>query len=453
VTTPTSEPPTSALPPTEVAAAELAPRPPAPRGVAVALRPFRHRSFSLLWIGGLISIVGSWMQTVAVGALVVAHTGKALWAVTVAASGFLPIGVLSPVGGAWADRLPRRPVLVAGNLVAASVALGIALLVANGEQSPVVLSLLVLVQGCVSALIGPFMQAILPDLVPREEFLAAVSLGSAQWNLGRVVGPALAGAAVAAFGYPVAFLANSVSFLAVVLALAFVRLSRPAVHEHDSVWRSIRLGITAARMEPACKAAILLIGTVGVLASPFIALVPAMARHLTSGGERTVAKATAVLTTSQGVGAVVGAMLIPVLAARYGRGRVLLGSLALLPPVLALYGISPDLLLGAVTLFVVGLVYLGVLSGLQTVVQLRAPGTFRGRVLALYLMALGVSYPIGSLVQGPIADRVGLAWTTFAGAALLALLVLVVPRLRSSVRVAAFPPDPSAAVPAFSPEA
>ncbi len=403
-------------------------------GLAVSLRPFRHRSFALLWSGGLVSTVGSWMQSVAVGALVVAHTGQALWAVVVAASAFLPIGVLSPVGGALADRLARRPVLVVGNLVAALVALAIAVLVAGRHDSPGTLSLLVLVQGCVSALTGPFQQAILPDLVPRGDFLAAVSLNSAQFNLGRVIGPALAGAAVALFGYPVAFEANAVSFLAVVLALGFVRLAPPPAGERLSVWRSVRLGARTARGEPACKGAILLIATVGLFASPFIALVPAMADHLAHGGSRAVATGTALLTTAQGVGAVVGALLIPYLAAHFGRGRVLAASLGLLPFVLVAYGLSASLVVAVVALFLVGLVYLGVLSGLQTVVQLRAPQAYRGRVLALYLMALGVAYPIGALVQGPVADSIGLAWTTAAGALALALAVAIAPPLRRAVR-------------------
>ena len=163
----------------------------------------------------MVSVIGSWMQTVAVGAFVVADTGKATWAVVIAAGAFLPIGVLSPVGGALADRVPRRAALVAGNLVAGAVALVIAVLVPPGRDSPEILTLLVTVQGAVSAVIGPFQQAILPDLVPPVEFLAAVSLNSAQFNLGRVVGPALAGVTIAAFGYPVAFVANGASFLAV----------------------------------------------------------------------------------------------------------------------------------------------------------------------------------------------------------------------------------------------
>lgn len=378
-----------------------------------------------MWSGGLVSIVGSWMQSVAVGALVVARTGEALWAVVVAASAFLPIGLLSPVGGALADRLPRRASLVVGNVLAGLVALVIALLVAHGAESPGLLSLLVLCQGCVSALVSPFQQAILPDLVPRRDFLAAVSLNSAQFNLGRVIGPALAGIAVAAFGYPIAFLANAVSFLAVVVALAFVRLSPPHPEAATSVWRAVRVGLGVARREPGCRAAILLIALVGLFASPFIALVPAMAHHLSRGGARGLATDTAFLTTAQGVGAVLGALVIPTLAQRYGRGRVLSASLGLLPFALIAYGFSPSLPLGIVTLFLLGLVYLGVLSGLQTVVQLRAPGAFRGRVLALYLMALGVSYPIGSLIQGPVADKIGIGWTTASGALVLALLLVI----------------------------
>lgn len=377
-----------------------------------------------------MSIIGSWMQTVAVGALVVAHTGQALWAVLVAAGAFLPIGLLSPIGGALADRVPRRPVIMAGNLVAGVVALVIAALVSGGHSSPGLLVLLVTVQGCVSAVIGPFMQAILPDLVPRTEFLAAASLNSAQYNLGRVAGPALAGVTIAAVGYPMAFVANAASFLAVVVALGFVRLGLPpGVGESTTIIRSLRSGLLAARSDRGCWSAITLIAVVALLASPFIALVPAVAHRFVQS-ERGIASATAWLTTAQGLGAVIGALLLPPLAGRFGRGRMMVVALFLLEPVLVLYGYAPTLLLAVVALFVVGLVYIGVLSGLSTVVQLRAPMEFRGRILGIYSVALGVAYPIGSLIQGPIADRFGLPLTTAATACLL-MLVLGAVALRS----------------------
>jgi MFS family permease len=395
-----------------------------PGGIA-SLRPFRYRGFTLLWTAGLISTVGSWMQTVAVGALVVSNTGKATWAVLVAAGAFLPTGLLSPVGGALADRLPRRPVLVVGNLAAAVTAVLLAAAVASGHDSPAGLVALVTLQGSASALIGPFQQAILPDLVPHSEFLAAISLNSAQFNLGRIVGPALAGATVAAFGYPVAFVANAVSFLAVVVALAFVRLAPPAGRS-DGLLGSLWSGFKAARGEPSCRAAIGTIAVVALLGSPFIALVPVMARHLTHGGSRAVAQTTALLTTAQGAGAVAGALCLAPLAYRLGRGRVLAWSLALLPVVLVGYGSARRPWQGAVAIFAVGLVYLGVLSGLSTVVQLRAPEAYRGRILAFFLVALGVGYPIGSLVQGPVIDRIGMVWTTAGAAGLLSLIMVVV---------------------------
>jgi MFS family permease len=400
---------------------------PGPRrsGRFSSLQPFRHRSFTLLWAAGFISYVGSWMQTVAVGALVVSDTGSATWAVLVAAGAFLPIGLLAPIGGALADRMARRPVLVAGNLAAAGTAVLLAILVAAGRDSPAALVALVTLQGAVSALIGPFQSAILPDLVPPREFLAATSLNSAQFNLGRIVGPALAGATVAAFGYPVAFVANAVSFLAVVLALVFVRLGPPG-GQANGLFSSVREGFTAARREPSCWAAIVTIAVVALLASPFIALVPVMAHHLTHGGSRAVAQTTAILTTAQGAGAVVGALLLTPLAGFLGRGRLLAWNLAVLPVVLVAYGASPARWAAAASLFLVGLVYIGVLSGLTTVVQLRAPQAYRGRVLSFFLVALGVAYPIGSLVQGPVIDWIGLGWTTAATSALLSLIMAAV---------------------------
>src|ERR1700694_3236219 len=205
-------------------------------GSSVALAPMRRRDFAPLWSGSMGSNVGSWMQAVAVGALVTASTGKATWAVLVAAGAFLPIGILSPIGGALADRLERRRWLIIGNVIQTALAGVLAALVYAGHTSPGLLTLVVTLQGCVSALVFPFQEAILPDLVPRSELLAAASLNSAQFNLGRVIGPALAGVTVAAFGYGTAFVANAVSFLAVVVALAFVHLPAPPGRGAGKLW-------------------------------------------------------------------------------------------------------------------------------------------------------------------------------------------------------------------------
>jgi MFS family permease len=416
-----------------------------------ALRPMRYRNFAVLWTAGLVSNVGTWMQTVAVGALVISSTGQASWAVLVAAGAFLPIGLLSPVGGALADRLPRRPVIAAGNVAAGLIAAVIAILVAGHHDGPFALLALVTLQGSVAALIGPFTQAILPDLVPRSEFLAASTLNNAQFNAGRIIGPALAGATIAALGYPATFVANAVSFVAVVVAVMFVQLASPPGGT-GSVLKAVWSGFAAARAEPSCRAAIIAIGVVAFAAAPFIALVPAMALRLTHGSPAAVAAATAALTTAQGAGAVAGALLLPPLAARFGRGRLLCWNVAVLPVALAGYGAAASLWWGVAALFGVGLVYIGVLSGLSTTVQLHAPQEYRGRVLSFFLVALGVAYPVGALLQGPVADAIGVGWTTVGAAAVLALVcALVAVRSPGFVRaMTGRPAEEPAAEPAYS---
>ena len=409
---------------------------------AASLRPLRHRNFALLWSASMVSNIGSWMQTVAVGALVISRTGQASWAVLVAAGAFLPIGLLSPIGGAMADRLPRRPVIALGNLAAGLTAAVIAALVAAGHAGPYALLGLVTLQGSVSAVIGPFSQAILPDLVPRSEFLAASSLNSAQWNAGRIVGPALAGATVAAFGFAASFLANAVSFLAVVVAVLFVRLSPPP-GGHGSLLGSVWSGVGAAREQPSCRAAIISMGAIAFVAAPFIALVPAMALSLTHGGAAAVAGATAALTTAQGAGAVAGALVLAPIAARIGRGRLLAWSIGLLPVALVAYGAARSLWWAVAALFAVGLVYMGVLSGLQTVVQLHAPASYRGRILSFFLVALGVAYPIGALAQGPVANHIGVDWTTIGSAVILLVsCVFIVWRRPAFIRALTAPEPP-----------
>jgi MFS family permease len=386
-----------------------------------SLRPLRHRDFALVWSAALVSNVGSWMQTIAVGVLVTIHTGQARWTGLVAAAAFLPMGLLSPVGGAMADRHDRRRWLLlttVGETIFAGILTALA---ATGNAGPVWVTLVVLGGGAMTAIGLPAYQAMLPDLVGPDDLLGAISLSSAQWNLGRVIGPALAGIIIAVGSYTWAFGINAASFGAVMIALLLVRF-RPGARPRDQgrLLARIASGARAAAAEPGCRSAIILISVVALLASPFIALVPAMAvklfHHQASG--------TAVLVTAQGVGAVIGALALTPVAARVGRRRLLIADLALLPVLLALYGLAPSLALAAVALLAVGASYIGVLAGLNTVVQLRAPEALRGRILSLYMLALGVIYPIGAIIQGAVADRLGLR-AVVVGTAVLLLAVLI----------------------------
>src|SRR5439155_8333603 len=242
-----------------------------------SLAPLRHRRFALLWTGAFVSNIGTWMETVGVGILVTSHTGKAGWAGLVAAAAFVPTALLAPFGGAIADRFPRRTVLVTTTLLQTSFAGSLTLLAATGTPSPGVVTLIVLGAGCANAIGFPSFQALLPDLVPRDELAGAIALTSAQWNLGRVIGPALAGVAIGLDGYELAFGINTLSFFAVLAVVASFQLPKPAPAGDTSILGSIREGARFVRSDPALRIVVAFMACNSLLAAPFIALVPAVA--------------------------------------------------------------------------------------------------------------------------------------------------------------------------------
>jgi MFS family permease len=173
---------------------------------------------------------------------------------------------------------------------------------------------------------------------------------------------------------------------------------------------------------PPTRVAVLLISVVALTASPFIALVPAVA--LKAFGSKAVG--TSVLVTAQGIGAVAGALALTPLVRRFGRRRVLVLDVVAVSALLVAYGLAPDLWLGAAALLLVGGAYLGVLAGCNTVVQLHAPADLRGRMLGIYMMALGTLYPVGALVQGSLADTLGIRAVTVGGALVLLVALATV---------------------------
>ena len=382
--------------------------------------PFRHRRFALLWAGAFVSNIGTWMEAVGVGILVTTATGQAGWAALVAAAGFVPTALLAPLGGALADRLPRRTLLLTTTSFQILFAGLLTFFASLGDPSPGVVTLLVLGAGCANAIGFPAYQAMLPDLVPRADVPGAVALSSAQWNLGRVIGPALAGIVIGLGGYELAFLINTLSFFAVFAVIASFRLPRPAANAGTSILHSIREGARFVRGDPALRFVVGCMALNSLLAAPFIALIPAVALNVFDEGKF----GTAALVTAQGVGAVCMGLSLGGLFARFGARRVMLTVLGALPVALFAYALAPTLPLAVVAIFVVGFLYLGSLSSFTTIAQLRSPPALRGRVVSVLMMLIGALYPIGAVAQGAIADEIGLRATTAGAAILLGALLL-----------------------------
>jgi MFS family permease len=190
--------------------------------------PFRHRDFALFWSGAFVSNIGTWMETVAFGVYVTSRTGQAVWPGLVAAATFVPTAFLGPIGGAVADRMPRKAILLVTTTVQMSFAGLITTLMIIGNPAPYVVVLVAFGSGCAAAMGFPAYQALIPDLVPIQDLPGAIALGSAQWNLGRVIGPLFAGIAISLGGIPWALGSNTVSFFAVIVVLLLITLPRPS---------------------------------------------------------------------------------------------------------------------------------------------------------------------------------------------------------------------------------
>jgi MFS family permease len=200
----------------------------------------------------------------------------------------------------------------------------------------------------------------------------------------------------------------------------------------ERFFRSIADGFRFVRREPGLRVTALAMCLNTFLAAPFIALVPAMALEVLRSGSA----GTAVLITAQGIGAVLMAFSLGSLVERHGARRVLVTLMSALPIALGFYGGAPNLELSALALFAVGTIYLGTLSSFTTIAQLRVPSEIRGRVLAVFTVILGSLYPLGSVIQGKIADNIGLRETTIGAAALMAVVMLATRALRPGITTA-----------------
>ena len=367
-----------------------------------------------------ISSTGTWMQSVALGYYLATTTHNAVWLGLLTVAAWLPALIGSPVGGIMADRYSRQRWIQFNNLTQAAAASALAIAELTHHLSAPLACYLAIVEGLCSSASWSAWQSLLPDLVERDEVLAAVSLGSAQFNLGRILGPVLAAGTLVVANPGWCFVANAVSFIVVVVAFSFVRTApRPAVTTTLALVGDTMIGLRAAWRSLGCRNAIIGVGTVALFISPFITLIPAMAIDVLHAGK----VGTGWLVAAQGVGAVIGALTLPGLAKRTSRLTVLRGSMMAMALMEALYAYSPDLTLAALALVILGGSYVGTLTGLNTSVQLHAPAQERSRILSLYVLSLSLFYPLGAVIQAALAHMVGVRPVSLVAALSFALVL------------------------------
>ena len=396
---------------------------------SASFAPLRHRSFALALGSNFISSTGTWMQSVALGYYLATTTHNPIWLGLLTVAAWLPALIGSPLGGIMADRYSRQRWIQVNNLTQAAAAGALAIAELTHHLSAPLACYLAIVEGLCSSASWSAWQSLLPDLVAREEVLAAVSLGSAQFNLGRILGPVLAAGTLAFAGPGWCFVANAASFVVVVIAFSFVRsAARPPVTNPLALVGDTMVGLRAAWRSLGCRNAIIGVGTVALFISPFITLVPAMAVNVLHSGK----VGTSLLVAAQGIGAVIGALTLPSLAKRTSRLTVLRGSMVAMALMEAIYSYAPDLPLSALALVILGGSYVGTLTGLNTSVQLHAPAQERSRILSLYVLSLSLFYPLGAVIQAALAHTVGVRPVSLVAAltfgVILALLSFFRPR-------------------------
>lgn len=389
------------------------------------LRALRHRNFRLFWTGYMISLVGTWMQTVARGWLVLELTHSPFWLGMVGFATALPVLLLSLWAGEIADRVSKRVLVIWTQTLSMLSAFLLAALTFLGVIEVWHVIAISLFMGVLFAFDAPARQAFTVELVGKDDLMNAVALNSTIFNGARVAGPAIGAVALALQGPALAFLLNGLSFLAVISGL--LRMDMPKVEskkKSEKTFSRIVEGLRYVRHHETIAALMVLVVTTSVFAFPYATLMPIFADSVLRVGE----SGYGILMALSGVGSLIGAVSLAVQSGRGSvkRGRsILLGSLGL-PLFLALFGFSQDYLLSLLMLMGVGYTMISVNATTNTVIQTAVPDELRGRVSGVFAFLFIGMAPLGNLQSGIIADHFGAPAAVIFGAAVCAVVAVVI---------------------------
>ncbi len=380
----------------------------------------RHRNYRLFFFGQLISLTGTWMQTAALSWLVYRLTGSAelLGLTGFAAQG--PVFFLAPLGGALADRHPRRPILLATQTLSMLQALILAALVLGGHIHIWQVFALAGAVGVINAFDIPTRQAFLVEMAGHADLPNAIALNSSMFNLARLLGPAVAGVMVAALGEGWCFLINGLSYIAVIAGLLAMRLApRRAVSGagRARLRDEIGQGLVFTRRHGPIRRVLLLLGLMSLMGMPYVVLLPIFASRILGGGPQHLG----LLMSSAGLGALLGALTLAGRKNQAGIEGRIAGAGLLFGLALIAFGYSTSFPLSLALLLAVGFFQMTHMASSNTLIQALVPDDFRGRVMALYSMMFMGMAPFGALLSGDLADRIGPPATIAAGGALCML--------------------------------
>lgn len=356
-----------------------------------------------MWGGACLSSIGTWLQRFAQSWLVYELSGSAWWLGLDAFLGESPVFLFALVAGAVADRVDRRKLLVASQLVQMTCAVILAVLFATGHVRIWHILTLSFVVGTAQSFGAPAYQALLPSIVPREYLPNAIAMNSIQFNLARIMGPLLGGWALHNLGAAWCFGMNAVSYLAVIWSLVSIHPNFMPAATGQSMLESVKEGIQFLRVRRETMSLIVVAFLMTFLGIPIIVYLPVFAKTVFGGG---VGMFT-VLQTVEGAGAIVGALLVAARSRKKNLGRQAIIALTALGVFMAAFALSSWLPLALVFLFLGGVAIVACFALVSSLVQLLATDEMRGRVMSIYNIAFRGGMPVGSFLTGGLVDKMG----------------------------------------------
>src|ERR1051325_2520726 len=399
-------------------------------------RALSHRNFRLFWMGAFLSNCGTWMQAVAQGWLVLQLTNSAFWLGLDAFMATAPGLLFTLVGGGFGDLIDRRRVLIVHRAIPGLAALGLATLVATGVVNRWMVLGFSFVTGCCMSLASPSYLAMTYDLVGREDLANAIAMNSTQFQLSRVVGPTLAGAALRVFGLPGCFYANGLSFIAVVVSLVKVRpqyranIPAHSVKDRRALWADLVEGFRYVRNRPRVSSLLLLSAVNSLFGAPYFSMVPIYARDIFKLGETGLA----LLMGTSGCGALTGALLVAYLGDFRRKGWFVLGGAMLFGLCISGFALSSRLTFSLMFLFGVGFALVVSVALINTLLQKLVTDQMRGRVMSMFILSFIGTLPIGNILAGTLSTHFGPPRTLAVGGLIVTTVATIVSIVNKRLR-------------------
>jgi predicted MFS family arabinose efflux permease len=382
----------------------------------------RYRDFRLLWLGAITSTIGTFMQMLAQAWLVYTLTGSAF---LLGVDGFLATGpmlLFSLFGGVVADRMARKKIMMGSQIAQGTFALILAALIWTHQVQIWHVFLLSFLTGSAQSFSGPAYISLLPLLVKREDVPNAIAMNSMQFNLARVIGPAIGGVVFATLGAAWCFLINGLSFGAVIVALVLIRM--PPIQDQSekrSVLADMREGFRFVRQRRALLMLTFLSFAGTFLGMPLFTMLPVVAKRIFDLGPRGLS----LLQADYGVGSVIGALLVASSSYAAKKGRLALMLQFAFACTLVAFGLSRSLAASLVIAFIAGTCIVGVISLYSSLVQLTTSDAMRGRVMSIFMLAFRGGMPLGNLLAGYVAQRWSITAALTVNGTVLAMVALV----------------------------